>query len=249
MTESISRRAEATCRAGCRGDGAQNAAEAIRFQATRSSGEVSALLLRPPDARWLFVFAHGAGAGMRHRFMEAMAAALADHRIATFRYHFPYMERGRRRPDPHPILLTTVRSAIEAAAGAAGDLPMHAGGKSMGGRMTSLAASEGGLDRVLGIAFFGFPLHAPGRPSTDRADHLIRVPQPMLFVQGSRDSLADLELLRPVCERLGDSATLHVVEGADHGFHVRKSSGRSDGEVIEELGRVSAEWAGQVAPK
>jgi len=217
--------------------------EEIRFAASRSAGEVSALLRRPPGAKLLLCFAHGAGAGMRHAFMEAASERLAAHDVATFRYQFPYLEKGSRRPDPRPLLLATVRSAVAAARDAAPDLALVCGGKSMGGRMTSLAAAEGPLDDVRGIAFFGFPLHPAGKPATERGDHLARVPLPMLFLQGTRDRLAELELLRPVCGRLGARARLHVVEGADHSFHVLKRSGRDDAEVLEELASRTSDWA------
>ncbi len=215
----------------------------LRFTASHSAGEVSAVLVRPGDAECLVVLGHGAGAGMRHRFMEAIAGRLAGVRIATFRYQFPYMEQGGRRPDPLPILLATVRSAVAAAGEAAGDLPLLAGGKSMGGRIASVAAAEAALPGVRGIVFFGFPLHGAGKPSTGRAEHLAHVTVPMLFLQGTRDNLADLSLLRPVCERLGSGARLHVVEGADHSFHVLKRCGRSDGEVLEELSTTTRAWS------
>jgi len=198
----------------------------LRFQASSSAGEVSALLERPDTARWLLVLGHGAGAGMRHRFMEGSASALAARGIATFRYQFPYVEKHASRPDPQPILLATVQSAVAVAHVAAGDLPLLAGGKSMGGRMTSLAWANEPLSDVRGIVFFGFPLHPAGSPDTARAEHLKRVAAPMLFLQGTRDKLADLALLRPVIERLGPKATLHVVEGADHSFEVPERSGR-----------------------
>jgi len=211
----------------------------LRFPASRSAGEVSALLVRPDRARWLYVFGHGAGAGMRHRFMEDAATVLAAHGIATFRYQFPYLEQGSRRIDPQPILLATVRSAVAAAREAAPDLPLLAGGKSMGGRMTSLAASKEPLPGVKGIVFFGFPLHPAGSPAVERGEHLAAVSNPMLFLQGTRDKLADLDLLGPVVERLGARASLHVVEGADHGFDVLKRSGRTSAEVLEELARTT----------
>lgn len=217
----------------------------LRFQASSSAGETSALLLLPDGARALFVLGHGAGAGMRHPFMETVARLMAARKFATFRYQFAYMERGRRRPDPQPILLATVRSALAAAAGEAPALPLFAGGKSMGGRMTSLAAAATPLERVRGLVFFGFPLHPSGKPSTDRAAHLADVDLPMLFLQGTRDRLADLELLGPVCEKLGSAATLHVVDGADHSFQVLKRSGRSTEEVLEELVETTERW---VAP-
>jgi uncharacterized protein len=218
----------------------------LRFPASRSAGEVSALLLRPADARWLLVLAHGAGAGMRHAFLEELCLRLARRGVATFRYQFPYMEQGRRSPSPRPLLLATVRSALAAAAEAAGDLPLVAGGKSMGGRMTSLAAAEAPLPGVRGLAFLGFPLHAAGRPGSERGTHLEQVGLPMLFVQGSRDKLAELELLRPLCARLGERATLHVVDGGDHSFRVLKRSGRSDAEALDEVADAVAEWLGLV---
>jgi uncharacterized protein len=214
-----------------------------RFVATAGRGEVSALLLRPADARFLLVFGHGTGAGMRHRFMEAMSAALAGVGIATFRYQFPYMEAGSGRPDPRPVLLATVRAATAAGQAAAADLPLLAGGKSMGGRMTSLAAAEAPLAGVRGLVFFGFPLHPAGKPSTERGDHLARVAVPMLFLQGERDQLAELALLRPICTGLGTRATLHVLPTADHSFHVLKRSGRTDADVVSELAATTASFA------
>lgn len=218
----------------------------IRFQASRSAGEVSALLLRPSAARWLAVLVHGAGAGMRHPFMAALAERLAGRGVATFRYQFPYMERGSRRPDPRPLLLATVRSAVAAAMAAEPGLPLLAGGKSMGGRMTSGAAAAEPLPGVRGLVFFGFPLHPAGRPATERGDHLARVEVPMLLLQGERDSLADLALLRPLVAGLGERATLHEVAAADHSFHVLKRSGRNDGEVLDELADATAAWAARL---
>lgn len=214
-----------------------------RFLASRSAGEVSALLMRPDGARWMLALGHGAGAGMRHRFMEDAAEALAARGIATFRYQFPYVEQRSRRIDPQPILLSTVRSAAAAARAAASDLPLLAGGKSMGGRMTSIAASKAPLDGVTGIVFFGFPLHPAGEPGIERGDHLAAVSVPMLFLQGTRDKLAGLDLLRPVVESLGPRAALHVAEGADHGFDVLKRSGRTSSDVLEELAGTVAAWA------
>ncbi len=215
-----------------------------RFTATNSTGEVGAVLMRPSAARALYVFGHGAGAGMRHTFMAAAAAALAARDIATLRYHFPYMEAGRRGPNPAPVLVKTVRSAVAEAARLAPDLPLLAGGKSMGGRMTSTAAASEALPGVRGLAFFGFPLHAAGRPSADRGAHLKDVRLPMLFLQGTRDNLADLSLLEPLLSEVRPAPELHVVEGADHGFHVLKRSGRTDVEVLEELADAFARWAG-----
>ena len=220
------------------GDGVRT--EAFTFRASRSTGEVSALLRVPTGSRALLVFAHGAGAGMRHPFMEAMSGRLEGLQLATLRYQFPYMESGRRRPDPQPVLLATVRSAVERAA--AEGLPLLAGGKSMGGRMTSLAASVDPLPGVHGIVFFGFPLHPAGRPGTDRAAHLDQVGVPMLFLQGTRDALADLDLLTPIIRSIGNRASLRVVDGADHGFHVLRRSGRTDSEVLDQLGVAVSEW-------
>jgi predicted alpha/beta-hydrolase family hydrolase len=179
--------------------------------------------------------------------METITELLARKAVATLRYQFPYMERGHRAPDRPPILVETVRAAVRHACEIADGLPVVAGGKSMGGRMTSLAASQGALEGVGGIVFFGFPLHPAGRPSSDRAVHLDEVTVPMLFLQGTRDRLAELELLRPVCERLGARATLQVIDGGDHSFHVLKRSGRTDQEVLEEAAMRVAEWAGALA--
>ncbi len=209
-------------------------------------GEVSALLSRPTKARRLLVLAHGAGAGISHPFMENLADALASVGVATFRYQFPYMEQRRQVPDAPAVLTATVVAALRAAAQAVPGLPLFAGGKSMGGRMTSQAAAQHPLDGVRGLVFFGFPLHPPNRPGTKRADHLAKVTTPMLFLQGTRDTLADLNLLRPVCDKLGSRATLHVTETADHSFHVLKRSGRSDAEVLQELAETTASWAEQI---
>ena len=218
------------------------------FEATRSSGVVSALLMCPANANCLLIFGHGAGAGMRHPFMEAQAHRLAARRIATFRYQFPYMEHGRRRPDYQPILLKTVRSAIAAASALSDGLPLFAGGKSMGGRMTSLAASKESLEAVRGIVFLGFPLHPVQKPGIERSDHLRAVDVPLLFVQGTRDKLARLDLLEPVCQDLAQSARLHLVEGADHGFHVLKRSGRTDDDVQNELADAIRTWIDDRSP-
>ena len=198
-------------------------------------GAHTGLLCLPGDATSFLALAHGAGAGMQHAFLEAMAGALERRRVATLRFEFPYAAAGSRRPDPRPVLVETVCAAVTEAERLAGGLPLFAGGKSMGGRMSSHAAAEGRLEGVRGIVFLGFPLHPAGRPGVERAAHLTEVRRPMLFLQGTRDTLADLALLAPVCERLGARAQLHAVEGADHGFHVLKRSGRSDADVIEEL--------------
>ncbi len=209
-----------------------------------AAGAVGGLLLRPPDAMLLLVLAHGAGAGMRHPFLEGLARALAERGLATLRYQFPYMERGARRPDAPAVAQATVRAALGAAQAAAPDLPIVAGGKSYGGRMTSEAAAHGGLEGVRGLAFIGFPLHAAGRSGDSRAAHLDRVTLPQLFVQGTRDALARLDLMQRVCDRLGARATLHVVQDADHSFRVPKRSGRSEADVLGEIAAAVARWGG-----
>jgi uncharacterized protein len=206
------------------------------------AGSISALLVTPEHPSALYVLAHGAGAGMRHPFMEAMARRLAARGIATLRYQFPYAENRKGRPDPEPVLLATVRAAVATGRAAAGDIPLIAGGKSMGGRMTSRAAAEAPLDGVAGLVFLGFPLHPAGRPGVGRADHLAQVDLPMLFLQGTRDTLADLALLRPVLEKLGARATLRVFDDADHSFHVRKKSGATDEQVLDDLAQAVAGW-------
>ncbi len=219
----------------------------VSFEAGRTGGEVSALLISPPEPRGMLVLGHGAGAGMTHRFMAELCRALASQRVATMRYQFPYMERGLRRPDPRPVLLKTVRRAVAQARQLAPDSLLLAGGKSMGGRMTSLAASQEDLEGVAGIVFYGFPLHPAGSPGTERARHLGSVRVPLLFIQGTRDRLADLELLGPVVAGLGARAALHVVDGADHGFGVLKRSGRSGAEVMSDLATVTADWMKRLA--
>jgi len=205
-------------------------------------GDVSGLLLRPDGARLLYVLAHGAGAGMRHPFLESIAQRLAERSIATLRYQFPYMEQRARRPDPPAVAAATVRAAVIEAAGVAPGLPLVAGGKSFGGRMTSTAQAEDPLPGVRGLVFLGFPLHPPGRPAGKRAEHLAQVRIPMLFLQGDRDEFADLKLLKPVVKQLGERATLHLAEGGDHSFHVLKRSGRTDTEVMAELVETIVAW-------
>lgn len=217
-------------------------AREVRFTASASSGDVSGLLLVPEKARAFLVLAHGAGAGMRHAFMEDLAARLASNGLATLRYQFPYMEKKQKRPDSPGILTATVRSAFRFAAESAGDLPIFGGGKSMGGRMTSTAQAEEPLPGVSGLVFFGFPLHPPGQPGVTRAAHLAQVETPMLFLQGTRDTFADLDLIRNVTGELGNRATLHVLDGADHSFHVPKRSGRTDADVMDEIVRTAAGW-------
>jgi predicted alpha/beta-hydrolase family hydrolase len=216
--------------------------ERLKF-AVPGAGEVSAILMRPAEARWLLVLAHGAGAGMAHPFMEKLARDLAAVNVASFRYQFPYMEERRRVPDSPRVATAAVASAVAAAAATAPGLPLLAGGKSFGGRMSSQAAAEGLIEGVRGLVFFGFPLHPPNKPGTKRADHLAKVRMPMLFLQGTRDALADLTLLRPICSGLGSLATLHEIDGADHSFHVLKSSGTMDADVLRELARTTAAWA------
>jgi predicted alpha/beta-hydrolase family hydrolase len=216
--------------------------ERLRF-AVEGAGEVSAILMRPADARWLLVLAHGAGAGMTHPFLEKLARELASVGVATFRYQFPYMEQRRRVPDSPSVATATVAGAVRAAAKAGAGLALVAGGKSFGGRMSSQAASQQLLEGARGLVFFGFPLHPPNKPGTKRAEHLAKVRIPMLFLQGTRDTLADLKLLRPICRDLGPLATLHIMETADHSFHVLKNSGKTDGEVLRELAQTTASWA------
>jgi predicted alpha/beta-hydrolase family hydrolase len=216
---------------------------ALRIDTGEPTGEVSALLLRPDGARHLLVLGHGAGTDMRHRQMEATSQALAAAGVATLRYNFPYKEQRRGRPDPPTVATATVRAAVRAAAKAAPELPLLAGGRSFGGRMTSLAAAGEPLPGVRGLVFFGFPLHPSGSPGTERATHLSRVRVPILFLQGSKDTMAELPLLRPVVEGLGERATLHVVDDADHGFHVPKRSGTTDAAVLRDLAQIVAAWA------
>ncbi|OLC08822.1 MAG: alpha/beta hydrolase [Gemmatimonadetes bacterium 13_1_40CM_70_11] len=204
------------------------------------------LLITPPTAHALLVLAHGAGAGMRHPFLETMARGLAERGIATFRYEFAYMEERKRRPDLPAVAEERVRAAVVEAARAAPGLPLLAGGKSFGGRMTSSAQATAPLSGVRGLVFFGFPLHPPGRPGTKRADHLDAVRIPMLFLQGTRDDFADLALLEPVCRRLDTRATLHIVEGADHSFRVPKRAGRTESDVMTELVQTVEAWSRKI---
>ena len=207
---------------------------------------VSALLIRPPDARSAYVFAHGAGAGMTHKSMEAIAMGLGERAVATLRYQFPYMENGSKRPDAPAVAHAAVRAAVAEATRCCDGLPLVAGGKSFGGRMTSQAQALSPLSGVRGLAFFGFPLHPAGKPSADRAKHLADIRIPMLFLQGTRDALAELSLLEPVVKKLGSAATLHPVQEADHSFHVLKRSGRNDGEVMDEVLDAFAAWVDAV---
>jgi len=203
---------------------------------------VSGLLLRPDGAKALYVFAHGAGGGMTHRAMESNAQGLAARGIATLRYQFPYMEKGSKRVDPPKIAHAAVRAAIAEAAKLEPELPLFAGGRSFGGRMTSQAQAEAALPGVRGLAFLGFPLHPAGKPGTERAEHLQRVAIPMLFVSGSRDALAELDLLRPMVAGLGSRATLHLVDQADHSFKVAARSGRTPADAEAEALDALAGW-------
>jgi predicted alpha/beta-hydrolase family hydrolase len=207
------------------------------------SNTVSALFLRPPDGHTCYVLAHGAGAGMEHASMATVAADLSALGVATLRFQFPYMEKGSKRPDPPPLCHTTVRAAVAAAARLAPSLPLIAGGRSFGGRMTSQAQAIAPLPGVRGLAFLGFPLHPAGKPSDERAKHLADVKIPMLFVQGTRDELATLELLEPVVAKLGARAQLKLLQDADHSFHVPARTGRKDPEVRQEALRSVVDWA------
>ncbi len=217
------------------------AAEPIAIAGEHGVG-VSGLLQAPARARACYVLAHGAGAGMRHPFMAAVAAGLAERGIATLRYQFPYMERGSKRPDPPKLAQATVRAAVAAAQGALPELALFAGGKSFGGRMTSQAQAQAPLPGVRGLAFLGFPLHPAGRPSAERAEHLFDVQVPMLFLQGTRDTLAALDQLEPLCQALGARATLKLFADADHSFHVPARSGRTDEQVLGEVLDALASW-------
>jgi predicted alpha/beta-hydrolase family hydrolase len=208
---------------------------------------VSALLIRPSQARACYVFAHGAGAGMNHASMQAIAAGLGDRGVATLRYQFPYMEKGSKRPDRPEVAQAAARAAVVEARRCCPSLPLIAGGKSFGGRMTSQAQAMSPLPGVCGLAFLGFPLHPAGKPSRERAKHLADIHIPMLFLQGTRDGLAELSLLEPVVKGLGSRATLHLVQGADHSLRVLKSSGRNDGEVMDEVLDAFAAWAEGIA--
>lgn len=219
-------------------------AESITF-AVDDDTRVSALLQVPAGARVCYALAHGAGAGMKHPFMAAIAAELAQRGIATLRYQFPYMERGSKRPDPPAVAHATIRAAVAQARRVLPELPLIAGGKSFGGRMTSQAQAKAPLPDVRGLAFLGFPLHPANKPSQDRAQHLFDVRIPMLFLQGTRDALAALDQLAPVCKELGPRATVHLFEGADHSFHVPARSGRTDAQVRGEMADALAAWVAE----
>jgi len=210
--------------------------------AVSDTTRVSGLLQKPPRARACYVQAHGAGAVMDHPFMENVAHGLASRGIATLRYQFPYMERGSKRPDPPPLAQATVRAAVSAAQRLLPDIALIAGGKSFGGRMASQAQAKAPLEGVHGLAFLGFPLHPAGRPSQDRAEHLFEVTIPMLFLQGTRDNLASLDQLEPVCKQLGKRATLTLFPDADHSFHVPARTGRKDAQVLDDVLDALAAW-------
>src|SRR5882757_528877 len=209
------------------------------------SQSVSMLWQCPPRATACFIFAHGAGAGMNHSFMEAFATGVADRGIATLRFQFPYMERGSRRPDPPPLCHLTVRAAVAEAARRT-DVPLFAGGRSFGGRMTSQAQAEQPLPAVKGLVFLGFPLHPAKRPSVERAQHLSNIQVPMLFLQGTRDELAELALLQPLISGLGKRATLELSQDANHAFHVPARTGRTDAQVLNGLIDSFAAWLGSI---
>jgi len=221
------------------------AAEALQIKIAPGEA-VSALLMQPPQARACYVFAHGAGAGMTHASMEKVASGLAERGIATLRYQFPYMEKGSKRPDAPAVAHAAVRAAVSEAGRRCGALPLIAGGRSFGGRMTSQAQALSPLPGVRGLAFLGFPLHPAGKPASERAKHLTGVNIPMLFLQGTRDALAELNLLEPVVKDLGSRAQLRLLEGADHSFHVLKRSGRNDREVMDEALDAFVAWVGAV---
>ena len=203
---------------------------------------VSAQLCRPDDARGCYVFAHGAGAGMNHPFMVSVSAGLSERGVATLRYQFPFIERGSRRPDVPRVAHATVRAAVATATGLMPDIPLFAGGKSFGGRMTSQAQADSALSEVRGLVFLGFPLHPAGKPSQQRADHLAQVHCPMLFLQGTRDELAETALISNVAAQLGDRATLQLFEDVDHSFHVRARSGRTDQQVLDSVLDAMVAW-------
>jgi predicted alpha/beta-hydrolase family hydrolase len=217
----------------------------LTFLATIEKGDVSALLMRPDGATHLLVLGHGASSNMRTPLLATLAEHLAERKIATFRYNFPYSENKRGR-DPNPVCVATIRSAVKAARESSPDLPLLAGGHSFSGRMTTTAASEAPLEGVSGLVLFAFPLHPPGAPDTKRADHLADVTVPMLFLSGTRDQFSE-GLLEPVVKKLGDKGTLHLLETADHSFKVLKRTRTSTEDVFDEVARVAADWAQQRA--
>jgi predicted alpha/beta-hydrolase family hydrolase len=213
----------------------------LRFEATQEKGEISALLMRPQTATHILVFGHGAGTNMRHATMQAIAEALAEREIATFRYNFPYSEHGTAR-NSTPVCVETIRNAVKAAQNAAPGLSLLAGGHSFGGRMTSNAQSEEPLENVKALVFFSFPLHLPRKPDTKRAEHLKEIKIPMLFLSGTRDEFAELDHLKPVVRKLGKRATLHLIDTANHGYKILKKSRKSGENVFDEMARAVSEW-------
>ena len=213
-----------------------------KFIATPEKGEVSSLLIQPENAKWLLVLGHGAGTNMRHSTLQTISERLADIGIATFRYQFPYMERGGGGRESQAVALATVRAAVAAAHATAEDLSILVGGHSYSGRMSSLTAAEAPIKQVRGLVFFAFPLHPAGKEGTERAEHLDAVTVPMLFLSGTRDKLAVLDLLEPVCKKLENKATLHLLDTADHGFKVLKRSRKTKEDVFVEMARVLSEW-------
>jgi uncharacterized protein len=219
--------------------------EELKFIATPEKGEVSALLMRPEGATHILVLGHGASSNMRTPLLQTISEHLAEQKIATFRYNFPYSENKRGR-DSKDVCTATIRSAVAAAHEVAPDLPILAGGHSFSGRMTSTAQSEAPIENVNGLVFFSFPLHPAGEPDTKRAEHLARIKIPMLFLTGTRDALAELDLLKPVVKKLGKRATLHLVDTADHSFKVLKRTRQGSEDVFAELARVVREWVASI---
>ncbi len=213
-----------------------------KFIATPEKGEVSSILIRPDNAKWILILGHGSGTNMQSSTLQTISERLADIDIATFRYQFPYMERGGGGRESEAVALQTVRSAAAAAYQAAPELSILVGGHSYSGRMSSMSVAKAPIEHVKGLVFFAFPLHPSGKEGTERAEHLSDVTIPMLFLSGTRDKLAKLELLEPVCERLGDKVTLHLIDTADHGFKTLKRSRKSDEDVFVEMARVLREW-------
>lgn len=218
----------------------------IKFLATFSKGEVSAIIMRPDDATHLLILGHGASSNMRTPMLQSIGEALAKQKIATFRYNFPYSENKRGR-DSNPVCVATIRSAVRAAKEAIPDLPMLAGGHSFSGRMTTMAASEEPLAGVKGLVLFAFPLHPAGAPDTKRAEHLGKVTVPILFLSGTRDALAEIDLLEPTVKKLGKRAELHLLETADHSFKVLKRTRTSAEDVFDEMARATSEWVRKIS--
>ncbi|MFZ1699875.1 MAG: alpha/beta family hydrolase [Pyrinomonadaceae bacterium] len=217
----------------------------LQFIATPSKGDVSAILMLPDKPTHLLVLGHGASSNMRHSLVTTIAENLAEQNIATFRYNFPYSEKGGGR-NSQATCVETIRSAVRAAQAACPDLPILAGGHSFSGRMTSTAQSESPIDGVKGLVFFSFPLHPAGEPATKRADHLANIDIPMLFLSGTRDALGELDLLKPVVKKLGKHAAFHLLETADHSFKILKRTRTNPEDVFAEMARVTRDWIGLV---